>query len=200
MATIASISAFKANLQGGGARPNQFAVNLSFPTGVLSGFSALAPLKGQFMVHAASLPESKIDPTNVPYRGRDVYLAGERKFIPWTISIYNDTDFTIRNAFESWMEYMNRNQDNTGETNPSNYQTDMSVDQYDRNNLVVKSYKFIDAFPIEVSPIALNFADNNIIESYNVTIAYQYWTSNTTKGGLGLGVGISTPVGNFPIL
>lgn len=199
MATIASISAFKANLQGGGARPNQFSVDLSFPTGITSGFTALAPLKGQFMCYAASLPESKIDATNVPYRGRSVFLAGERTFAPWTISIYNDTDFTLRNAFEAWMEYINRNQDNTGQTNPSKYQTDMGVNQYDRNNQIVKSYKFVDAFPVEVSPIALDFNNNNTIESFNVTFAYQFWTSNTTGTG-GLGIGISTPVGNFPIL
>lgn len=195
MAAIASISAFKSQLQGG-ARPNQFSVEVSFPAGVANAWTAVAPLQAAFLVHAASIPASSIQPANAPYRGRDVYLAGERTFAPWTISIYNTETFSLRNAFESWSEAINSNSNNTGITSPGQYQADLAVIQYDRNNLALKSYKFIDAFPIDISPIELEFSKNNVIESFQVTLAYQYWVSNTTDSS-GIGLGLSTPVGIF---
>lgn len=193
MASVANISAFKSQLQGG-ARPNQFSVEVSFPPGVANAWTAVAPLQAAFLVHAASIPASSIQPANAPYRGRDVYLAGERTFAPWTVSIYNTESFSLRNAFESWSEMMNGNSSNTGKTSPAQYQADLAVIQYDRNNLALKSYKFVDAFPIDVSPIELEFSKNNQVESFQVTFAYQYWVSNTT-GSSGLGLGLSTPFG-----
>ena len=91
---------------------------------------------------------------------------------------------------------INGNASNSGKTSPAQYQADLSVIQYDRNNLALKSYKFVDAFPIDISPIELEFSKNNQIESFQVTLAYQYWVSNTT-GSSGLGLGLSTPVGIF---
>ena len=195
--SVASISAFKSVLQGG-ARPNQFGVEVSFPSGVANSWTAVAPLQSQFLCHAASIPASTLAPANAPYRGRDVYLAGERTFAPWTISIYNTESFALRNAFETWSEMMNSNPDNTGTTSPAKYQADLAVVQYDRNNLALKSYKFVDAFPIEISPIELEYSKNNVIETFSVTFAYQYWVSDTT-GSSGLGLGLTTPIGVFSI-
>jgi hypothetical protein len=193
MASVASISAFKSVLQGG-ARPNQFGIEVSFPSGVANSWTAVAPLETSFLCHAASIPASTIAPANAPYRGRDVYLAGERTFAPWTISVYNTESFALRNAFESWSEMINSNPNNTGQTTPSKYQADLAVIQYDRNNLALKSYKFVDAFPLEISPIELEYSKNNVIETFNVTFAYQYWVSNTT-GSSGVGIGLTTPIG-----
>lgn len=193
MAAVASISAFKTQLQGG-ARANQFSVEVSFPSGVTNAWTAVAPLQSAFLCHAASLPESSIAPANAPYRGRDVFLAGERTFAPWTIQVYNTESFSLRNAFESWSEMIISNPDNTGQTSPGKYQADLAVIQYSRNNEALKSYKFIDAFPINISPIELEFSKNNQIESFSVTFAYQYWVSDTTNSS-GLGLGLSTPVG-----
>ena len=95
---MANISDFKAQLTGGGARANQFRVELSFPSFVTLG--AIAGVQAQFLCNAAQLPSSTIEPITVLYRGRPVNFAGERTFQPWTISVYNDTNFNIRNALE----------------------------------------------------------------------------------------------------
>jgi hypothetical protein len=197
MASVANISAFKSQLQGG-ARPNQFSVEVSFPPGIANAWTAVAPLQAAFLVHAASIPASSIQPANAPYRGRDVYLAGERTFAPWTISIYNTESFSLRNAFESWSEMINANVSNTGRTSPAQYQADLAVIQYDRNNIALKSYKFIDAFPIEISPIELEYSKNNQVESFQVTLAYQYYVS-VVQGSSGTGLGLSTTLGNLTI-
>ena len=198
---MANISDFKAQLTGGGARANQFRVELAFPTFVPLG--AVAGLQGQFLCNTAQLPASTIEPISVLYRGRPVNFAGERSFAPWSVSIYNDTNFNIRNALEQWSNGIQNNAGTNGIVNPLNYQVDMSVYQLDRNGATIKTYKFIDAFPSEVGDISLGYDQGNAIETFNVTFQYNYWTSDTSTGGAAGGFGVSgtvnTPVGSFPI-
>lgn len=180
---MANIDSFKANLLGGGARANQFFVQLTFPNYVVAGAALSA--KGQFVCKGAQLPASTIDNTPVNFRGRQVNLAGERTFAPWTVTILNDNDFALRNAFEAWQNGINDVANNTGRLAPTAYQVDLDVYQLDRNGTPVKHYKFVDAYPTETSAIELNFDTNNQIEEFTVTFQYNYWTSETSTNGAG---------------
>ena len=195
---MANIDAFKANMIGGGARANQFFVNLTFPNYVSSG--TLASAKGQFVCKGAQLPASTIDNTPVNYRGRQVNFAGERTFAPWTVTILNDNDFLLRNAFEAWMNGINNNANNTGLISAAQYQVDMEVSQLDRNGNPIKNYRFVDAFPTEVGAIELNFDTNNQVEEFTVTFQYNYWlsTQSTSTGSLISG-GVNVNVGGFQL-
>jgi hypothetical protein len=196
---MANISDFKAQMIGGGARANQFRVELAFPSFVTAG--ALVGLNTQFLCKAAQLPASTIDNVQTFYRGRPVNFAGERSFQPWTISVYNDTTFSIRNAMEKWSDGVLNMAATNGRVNPRDYQVDLLVHQMDRNGATVKSYKFSDAYPTEIGAIALDYETNNQIEMFDVTFTYNYWTSNTSSSGAGFGVTttVNTPVGSFPI-
>lgn len=196
---MANISDFKAQMIGGGARANQFRVELSFPSFVTAG--ALVGLNSQFLCKAAQLPASTIDNVQTFYRGRPVNFAGERSFQPWTISVYNDTTFSIRNAMEIWSDGVLNMAATNGRVNPRDYQVDLLVHQLDRNGANVKSYKFADAYPTEIGAIALDYETNNQIEMFDITFTYNYWTSNTSSAGAGFGVTttVNTPVGSFPI-
>jgi hypothetical protein len=196
---MANISDFKAQMIGGGARANQFRVELSFPSFVTAG--ALVGLNSQFLCKAAQLPASTIDNVQTFYRGRPVNFAGERSFQPWTISVYNDTTFSIRNAMEIWSDGVLNMAATNGRVNPRDYQVDLLVHQLDRNGATVKSYKFADAYPTEIGAIALDYETNNQIEMFDITFTYNYWTSNTSSAGAGFGVTttVNTPVGSFPI-
>ena len=195
---MANISDFKAQLIGGGARPNQFRVELSFPSYVTAG--PVQGVRAQFMCKAAQLPASTIDNIPLQYRGRAVNVAGERTFAPWTISIYNDNDFGIRNAMEQWSNGIQNLTGTDGRVNPRDYQVDLQVHQLDRGGAIVKTYKFIDAYPLEVGAIGLDFDQTNAVEIFDVTFQYNYWTSNTAEGaGFGANISIDTPIGSFPI-
>lgn len=195
---MANISDFKAQLIGGGARANQFRVELSFPTYVAAG--PVVGLKSQFLCKAAQLPASMVENVPIQYRGRAVNIAGERTFAPWTITVYNDTDFAIRNAMEQWSNGVQNLASTNGRVNPRDYQVDLQVHQLDRNGATVKTYKFVDAYPTEIGAIALDFDQANTVETFDVTFTYNYWTSGTAEsGGFGVNVSIDTPIGSFPI-
>ena len=168
-----NIEEFKARLGAGGARPNQFRVKLAFPsyfTGVDPSYSLL--------VTGAALPASNVNPAIIQYRGREIKLAGERIFDPWTITVVNDSDFSLRAPFENWMNGMNNRENNEAITlEPSGYQSDIVVEHLDRNDKVLENgtYTLRNAFPIQMSEIALNYAQNDIFEEFTVTWQYTHY-------------------------
>ena len=129
-----TIDSFRSRLVGGGARPNLFEVKLVYPEGLATEISndELA-LDTRFMVKAANLPASNINVIDIPFRGRNLKIAGDRTFDIWTITVINDTTFRLRNAFEAWMNRINRVDNATGEVTPIDYQTNAYVYQLGRD-------------------------------------------------------------------
>lgn len=174
---MSTISAFKSQMQGGGARPNQFRVELTFPAFVGS-VASQAGNAVQFLAKSATLPASTLEDITTSYRGRPVHFAGERTFAPWSISVYNDTNFLIRNVMETWsnriLEYTGTN----GITRPGDYQVDLWVHQLDRNDNIIKTYRFFDAYPVSVGAITLDYEQNNQIEQFDIEFNYNFFTAD----------------------
>mgnify|MGYP003586165174 CR=1 FL=1 len=169
---MAKISDFKARMSNGGTRSNQFKVQV-FPPAALG----LQMNDLEVMCSAASLPAVNVDPITVTYRGRPVNFAGERTFEPWTITIINDmkgNGSDLRSLFESWSGLISAYDGSNGTIQPSQYQSGMVVHQLDRNETVLKSYDFFDAYPTSVGQIALSY-DNPNIETFDVTFVYNYY-------------------------
>jgi len=174
---MASITDFKSKLSGGGARANQFKVVMPFP-GYAQVGGEIEELA--FLCQSTNLPEMAIQNIDVPFRGRQIKIAGDRTIAPWSITVMNDTDFLLRNAFERWQNGINNMSDNEGLTNPADYQVDAFVDQLDRNGATIKSYTLRGAYPTSISTIALAYDTNNQIETFDVEFNYQYFDTNTT--------------------
>ena len=168
---LRTISNFKSKLTGGGARANLFEVVLTFPDTAQPDSEVLE--KARFLVKSANLPASNVSPIEVPFRGRTLKIAGDRSFESWTVTVMNDTDFAIRSAFERWMNTINRLSDNTGLTNPADYQADAYVYQLDRDGSTLRSYRFFDTFPTQVGPIELSY-DAQGIQEFTVELQVQY--------------------------
>ena len=174
---MANINDFKAKLSGGGARNNQYKVVMPFPGYAQVGgeIEALA-----FLCQGAELPGMAITTIEVPFRGRAIKIAGDRTIADWTIKVINDTNFKLRNAFERWMNGINNMTDNEGLTNPVDYQVDAFVDQLDRNGNTIKSYTLRGVFPSSINAIPLDYAAKSDLSETSVTLAFQYFESNTT--------------------
>lgn len=170
---LKTITDFRSKLTGGGARPNLFEVSLSFPDGatLTAGDNDL----DIFMVKAAALPASNVTPIEVPFRGRILKIAGDRTFDTWTITILNDVKFQFRDAFERWMNLINKLDDATGIQTPGDYQKDATVKQLDRDGSVLRSYKFHGIFPTNISQIDLSMETTDTIEEFTVELQVQYW-------------------------
>ena len=166
------ITDFKSKLSGGGARSNLFEVVLSFPDAAPADANVLD--KSRFLVKSAAMPASTVTPLPVAFRGRTLNVAGDRTFETWTITIINDTDFSIRSAFENWMNTINKVSDNTGVTDPALYQADAFVYQLDRDGSTLRAYHFYDLFPTNMSSIPLSY-DTESIQEFTVEMQVLWW-------------------------
>jgi len=192
MAEVKTISQFKSKLQGGAARPNLFEVSIpSFPSAITEAWNSGDNGENgtfKFLCKAANLPASIVAPINVPFRGRNLKVAGDKTFEPWTVTIINDEDFKLRTAFEKWSNILSKLEDNTGVTNPGSYMTDAYVQQLGRGrekfsttngggeHSVLRTYKFYDIWPDNISAIALSYDSTNAIEEFTVSFQVQYFT------------------------
>lgn len=210
MANLRTITTFKSALKGGGARPNLFEVNMNWPSGQnMGGWGDTVEEEFQFLCKAAALPSSNITPIEIPFRGRTLKVAGDRTFDTWTITVINDENFRIRTKFEAWMNGISKLTDASGATTPNSYMANAIVNQLGRGYnkgkhatspsigkskngsegkesiTPLRTYKFHDIFPTEVSEIALSYDSTDTIEEYTVTFQVQYFTigsSNDTGG------------------
>ena len=125
-----TIDDFKGRLIQGGARPNLFEVEMAFPTEDI--FPELGDTTFRMMIKGAQLPASNIAEVVVPFRGRQLKVAGDRRFDPWTITVINDGDFKLREAFEKWANFITKVSDGSGTINPTDYQVNWIVNQLGR--------------------------------------------------------------------
>ena len=173
---MAAIDDFKANLIGGGARANQYRVTITPPPGIAIGMDVR---RTSFLVTPSNLPAQTVAEIAIPFRGRSIYIAGDRSFEEsWTTTFINDTDFMIRNAMERWSNGINDLAAGTGVIAPADYQTDLIVEHLDRDDTVLKTYIFRSAWPTEISSIDLTSEAADAMETFDVTWRYQHFEAS----------------------
>lgn len=192
-----NINEFRSEMTFDGARPNLFEVFVNMPAaGFAGGLEVTRKLT--FMGRSAQLPGSTIGVVPMPYFGRTLNFAGNRTFADWTITVINDEDFTVRNAVERWMNAINSHRGNvrnpaalrnTGPGGAGGYTADAEVIQYSKlgsggvgGTVGIKKYKLIGIFPVDLSPIDLDWANNDSIEEFSITFSMQWWECTDLSG------------------
>ena len=174
---MAKLSNFVGALKEGGVRANQFEVIIKHSPG---------PVKSQlskdftFLCKGTSVPAMAIGEIAVPYRGKQIYVAGERTYDTWAITVFSDRDLIMRNAFELWQSYLHdigqtTKREEIGEM-PSKYYGQAEVKQLDRNDKTLRTYKLYDIWPTSVDAMEFGFDTNDAIMEFGVTFRYNYMT------------------------
>lgn len=178
-----NINDIRSQLTFGGARGTLFHVQIQNPV------NSSAALKTPFMCKSASIPESMLGTIMVPYFGRMLKLAGDRQFQSWEVSIMNDEDFKVRNAFEDWSNRINKLQGNIRDLPGSEatlYKSQALVTQLSKTGQTLRVYQFNGVWPSMISPIPLDWGAQDSIEEFNVTLEYDWYevvSGSTGDGG-----------------
>ena len=178
---LKTISQFKTQLKGGGARPNLFRVDL----GDFGGQGApglgwnTAQTDFNFLCKATSMPTQTIGSVDVPFRGRILKVAGDRTFEPWSVTVINDESFNVRKAFEAWGRRINDLETGVGVVTPNNYMGSGTIQQLSRSvgpddAKVLQEYMVKDIWPSEIGSIDLSYESSDAIEEFTVTFQVQY--------------------------
>ena len=163
----------------GAVRPNLFSVSHNFPSGIIA-----ADGLETFMCKSAALPASTVGTVELPFRGRDIKVPGDRTFESWTGTFYMDDAFELRGAYEKWIELTNTVDANTASAGMGDVLEDIVVTQMDKFNgsatqfKDIRQYKLVKAFPVSVSQVSLAYDNNDSYEEFDVEFAYQYFETS----------------------
>ena len=175
------------------ARPNLFQVSLSLPgesqQGLQAQTNATQTTKGEpdpakasmaelsrFMVKASSFPASTVGVVEVPFRGRQLKIAGDRTFEPWSVTVLNDESFSIRRKLETWAQAIQEyrfNSSSAGKT--ADYMGNARVEQISRAGKPIKAVEIEGIWPSNISALDLDWGTNDTPEEYTVEFQVQYW-------------------------
>jgi hypothetical protein len=170
-----NINDFRAQLRNGGVRPNQFAIQIAFPSTIPNIATNELYRTSSFLVNIAELPGVSIGTVPIYYRGRELKLPGDKSFAPFTCTILNDTDFSLRKGLEGWMNVMESNIDKKGYTAPGLYFGQIIVSQLDRSGNTLRYYVMKNAYPNDIGAVGLDFSANDQLSSFQVAFQYQHY-------------------------
>ena len=166
---MARLSQFVQNLNGGGARANQFIVRV-FGRDRSRGLSSE---HFSFLCRSAQIPALTIGEVAVPYRGRQIYVPGDRTYDAWTVTIYNDAEYSSRNDLELWMNELQNIGSGTHSSGSHVYRT-ATVKQLDRNDQTIRSYTLEGIWPTTLDAIDLAYDTNDVVEEFGATFRFNY--------------------------
>jgi len=177
MAT-STLSNFKTALAFGGARPSLFDMSVSAPTamGLGNGFADM-----QSFCNVSAIPPLTVTPIERQYFGRTVKIPGDMVFGDLNTTIINTEKFHIRNIIDKWMNGINTHVGNESYSDNNSWQGSLTLTQYTKDGESLMTWTFVDAWPQTVAEIALSYDTASDIEQFDVTWAYNYYTSEKGK-------------------
>lgn len=163
------LTGFIASYQSG-ARANRFKVIINWPTVVGS-----PNVSDEFIVTGAAMPASILGVINVMFKGRPIPVPGDRTYEPVTFTFLNDLSHSHRNVLERWHDLMLAHENNVqGTFSYKDLVTTVEVIQMDRNENNIKRVKLVNAWPSNVSEIALDYNTVDQVETFTATFNYAY--------------------------
>ena len=180
---MSNIAEFKSQFQGG-VRPNQFRVFMS------KGPNGIGTKNFSFLGKAASIPASTIGNVDVPYRGRQLKVPGDRTFEDWTLTVFNDGEWSARSYFEKWMQVLQGHRTPVRSVSATDVYGNAVVQQLSRTGNAIATYTMEDIYPTNVAAIDLGFDTNDSVEEFQVTFAVNNWYSSSNPEPAGSGSGL----------
>ena len=168
---ILGVDDFKSKLVGGGARANMFKVTCNFPSYAQGDVELTS-----FLCKGAQMPSSIIAPIMVPFRGRQLQIAGDRTFAEWTTTVMIEEDFSQRAVLEEWARKVNDGPSNIRSYgSPEDYKEDATIKLYGKTGSKLREYTLVGCWPSDVGTIELDWNTTDTIGTYTVTWSFDYF-------------------------
>ena len=112
---------------------------------------------------------------DIPYKGTGgLRVPGKEVYDhEFTVRVIEGEDAATFQAIQSWMKLIRDNVDGTGLTDPE-LKTDAVVRLLTTGGDVAKQIKIVGMYPQAKPDVTLNY-DENAIEAYEITFAYDRW-------------------------
>ena len=91
------------------------------------------------------------------------------------MSLYCREDMGTNKIFQEWQNYIVDNSSSSEYSYFDDFVTDVIIEQYNAQGKVTHACKLIDAYPVMVAPVQLDWATKDSFHNIQVTMAYRYW-------------------------
>lgn len=175
-----TINDFKSSFKTDLARPNRFDVSIPVPLTLILYRNISERLT--FRCESANLPGRSLATAD-----QKIYNITEK--FPYQTT-YNDMDLTFivsddmleKEFFDAWMEFINPST-TFNMKYKGDYATTVTISQYDVTNKLSYSIELIDAYPIAVNQMDLDWSADGT-HKLTVVLAYSYWRNNNIVSSL----------------
>ena len=188
-----SITNFISSFQNDLARPNRFDVNIPIPLTLIQYRNISQRLT--FRCENANLPGRTISTTDQKIYNIVEKFPNQTSYQDMDMTFIVGGDMAEKQFFDAWLELINPTT-NFNFKYKGDYSTSITVNQYDINNNLTYTIELIDAYPIAVNQLDLDWS-NDGYHKLTVVFAYTYWKNNSLNNILqnaltaGIGGGIS---------
>jgi len=173
---MARLNDFLGALRKGGVRANQFSVMITAPVPLSVSRDI------EFLARSTTLPTLTMGEIAVPYRGRQIFISGDRTYEAWEVTVISDRDQGILHTFQDWSNQIgdigiSTQRQGVGDE-PANYYGTAVVQQLDRQDdgLPIRTYYLHQVWPTVVAGYELNFETNDALVEFPVTFRFNYMT------------------------
>lgn len=170
---------FVAKLKDGIARPSQFTVAISPPSG-LSDFFLDNINDLMLFCDGTALPGIEFMTQDIRITGEVFKAPFEKKYGEIGFNFYVDRNMKIKLFFDRWIELV-QSTDNRIYTWPEDYRTVVDIYTFDKNGEVRYRVKLNDAYPIAILPILLNYDSQGIMRMQTIFAYRTYEVEMVTQ-------------------
>ena len=128
--------------------------------------------KTAYLVRATNLPESVIDPIEVPWQGQVYKIGSTHVFNEWVCTFNVDSDAEILRNFFEWQRLVHDPETNV-QGDPSIYMGEVVAELLDVNGDPISQYVLRQCWPSNIGPVELA-QDNKDVSQVEITMQYQW--------------------------
>ena len=127
-----------------------------------------------YLVRSSSLPESTIDPIEVPWQGQMYKIGSTHTFAEWTCTFNTDISANIRRNFLTWMQSIHNPATNV-QGAPADYQGEANLELLDTQGNPIMTYTLHQLWPSSIGALELAH-DSKDVAQFDVTFNYNWHT------------------------
>ena len=172
-----SIAEFKSSFSKELARPSKFDVNIPIPLGLIPylGTSRMLTMRCE----NAELPGRTIATTSMKIYGVEEKFPYMSSYSDMSLTFIVSDDMKEKKFFDAWLNWINPNS-SFNLKYKKDYSVGLRINQYDVRNEVSYSADLVDAYPIAVNGMDLNWSADGY-HKLTVTFAYTSWRDNSLE-------------------
>ena len=165
-----NVNEFKSRIGGQLASPANFRVLL---TGAIvdSDSSRLLSL----LCNQAQFPSRHLSTNEYTTHGPTRKVPYQSIYDDIVLGFYCKEDMGVLKLFQEWQNFIVDNNSTNEFSYFDDYVSDIIIEQFDNQGKVTHSVKLINAYPVMVAPLQLDWAQQNAFHNFQVTMAYHYW-------------------------